>query len=170
MTPVVSVRMSERPLDMLSRIVNELTGRDPQMEDEHKLERARFEKIQLAHRELLLPVVRVQKALHPWVAYGVMPLFALANAGVSMSQGTFASDNELQIIIGVAIALVIGKPLGILGLSWLSVRLKWYQLPPNVNWQGVGLVGLLAGIGFTMSIFIAMLADNEHLLNAAKLY
>ncbi|HFE6602990.1 Na+/H+ antiporter NhaA [Legionella pneumophila] len=169
MTPVVSVRMSERPLDMLSRIVNELTGRDPQMEDEHKLERS-LRKIQLAHRELLPPVVRVQKALHPWVAYGVMPLFALANAGVSMSKGTFSGDNELQIIIGVAIALVIGKPLGILSLSWLSVRIRWCQLPPDVNWQGVGLVGLLAGIGFTMSIFIAMLAfDNEHLLNAAKL-
>lgn len=169
MTPVVSVRMNERPLDMLSRIVNELTGRDPQMKDEYKLERS-LRKIQLAQRELLPPVVRVQKALHPWVAYGVMPLFALANAGVSMTKGTFAGDNELHIIIGVAIALVIGKPLGILGLSWLSVRIKWCQLPPDVNWQGLALVGLLAGIGFTMSIFIAMLAfDNENLLNAAKL-
>lgn len=169
MTPVVSVRMTERPLDMLSRIVNELTGRDLQMKDEHKLERS-LRKIQLAHRELLPPVVRVQKALHPWVAYWIMPLFALANAGVSMSNSAFAAGHELHIIIGVAVALVIGKPLGILGMSWLSVRIGWCQLPQDVNWSGLALVGLLAGIGFTMSIFIAMLAfDYESLLNAAKL-
>jgi NhaA family Na+:H+ antiporter len=169
MTPVVSVRMTEHPLDMLSRIVNELTGRDPQIKDEHKLEQS-LRKIQLAHRELLPPVIRVQKALHPWVAYWVMPLFALANAGVSMSNGTFTVGNELLIIIGVAVALVIGKPLGILSMSWVCVRIRWCQLPQNVDWKGLILVGLLAGIGFTMSIFIAMLAfDNENLLNAAKL-
>ncbi|KTD67566.1 Na+/H+ antiporter NhaA [Legionella shakespearei] len=169
MTPVVSVRMSERPLDILSRIANELTGQDIKMEDEHKLAHS-LRKLQLAQRELLPPVVRVQKALHPWVAYGVMPLFALANAGVSMSSGTFAAENELRIIIGVVIALVIGKPLGIIGMSWVSVKMRWCQLSPDVNWKGIALVGLLAGIGFTMSIFIAMLAfADESLLNAAKL-
>lgn len=169
MTPVVSVRMSERPLDILSRIANELTGRDIKMEDENKLTRS-LKKLQLAQRELLPPVVRVQKALHPWVAYGVMPLFALANAGVGMSGNAFSADNELRIIIGIAIALVIGKPLGIIGMSWASVRMRWCQLPPDVTWKGIALIGLLAGIGFTMSIFIAMLAfDNKQLLNAAKL-
>ncbi|CAM4408271.1 MAG: Na(+)/H(+) antiporter NhaA [Legionella sp.] len=169
MTPVVSVRMAERPLDMLSNIVNELTIRGPQIEDDRNLDQS-LRKIQLAHRELLPPVVRVQKALHPWVAYMVMPLFALANAGVNFSNTAFSSDNELRIIIGVAIALVIGKPVGILSMSWVSVRLRCCQLPPNVTWRGVALVGLLAGIGFTMSIFIAMLAfDDENLLNAAKL-
>lgn len=168
MTPVMSVRMSERPLDILTRIANELTGQDIKMEDEHKLAQS-LKKLQLAQRELLPPVVRVQKALHPWVAYGVMPLFALANAGVSMSSGTFSADNELHIILGVVLALVIGKPLGIVGMSWASVRMRWCQLPSDVTWQGITLVGLLAGIGFTMSIFIAMLAfDNGSLLNAAK--
>ncbi len=169
MTPVVSVRMSERPLDILSRIANELTGRDIKMEDEHKLARS-LRKLQLAQRELLPPVVRVQKALHPWVAYAVMPLFALANAGVSMSTSAFSAENELRIIIGVVIALVIGKPLGIVGISWVSVRMRFCKLPSDVTWKGITLVGLLAGIGFTMSIFIAMLAfDDVSLLNAAKL-
>lgn len=169
MTPVVSVRMTERPLNMLTRIVNELTGRDPQIKDEHKLDRS-LRKIQLAHRELLPPVVRVQKALHPWVAYVVMPLFALANAGVSMSGKAFSTGNEISVIMGVVVALVIGKPLGIMSMSWVFVRIKWCQLPPNVNWKGLALAGLLAGIGFTMSIFIAMLAyEDENLLNAAKL-
>lgn len=169
MTPIVSVRMSERPLDILSRIVKELTGQDVKMKDKHKMSRS-LRKLQLAQRELLPPVVRVQRALHPWIAYGVMPLFALANAGVSMSSGAFSDENELRIIIGVALALVIGKPLGIVGMSWVCVKMGWCKLTRGITWKGIGLVGLLAGIGFTMSIFIAMLAfDDESLLNAAKL-
>ncbi|WP_028388132.1 Na+/H+ antiporter NhaA [Legionella fairfieldensis] len=169
MTPTVSVGMSERPLDILSHIANELTGQNIKMEDEHKMARS-LRKLRLAQRELLPPVVRVQRALHPWVAYGVMPLFALANAGVGMSSGVFSGDNELKIIIGVAIALVLGKPVGIVGMGWASVQMRWCKLPPDMTWKGIGLVGLLAGIGFTMSIFIAMLAFNdENLLNAAKL-
>ena len=71
---------------------------------------------------------------------------------------------------GVALALVLGKPLGVVGVSWLMVRLGWCRLPPGVTWGGIVLIGLLAGVGFTMSIFIAMLAfDSEALLGAAKL-
>ena len=73
-------------------------------------------------------------------------------------------------ILGVAMALVLGKPLGVVGVSWAVVRLGWCRLPPGVSWGGIGLIGLLAGIGFTMSIFIAMLAfEDETLLGAAKL-
>lgn len=169
MTPVVSVPMPERPLDTLSRIANELTGQNIKMEYEHKLARS-LRKLKLAQRELLPPVVRVQKALHPWVAYIIMPLFALANAGVSISSKSFSGDPEIRIILGVVIALVIGKSVGILSMSWISVRMRWGQLPPDVTWKGITLVGLLAGIGFTMSIFITMLAFEDHnLQNAAKL-
>jgi NhaA family Na+:H+ antiporter len=71
---------------------------------------------------------------------------------------------------GVALALVLGKPLGVVGLSWIMVRLGFCRLPPGVSWGGIVLIGLLAGIGFTMSIFIAMLAfADESLLGAAKL-
>ena len=73
-------------------------------------------------------------------------------------------------MLGTATALVIGKPLGIIGATWIAVRLGLCRLAPGVSWGGVCLVGLLAGIGFTMSIFIAMLAfTDEGLLNAAKL-
>ena len=73
-------------------------------------------------------------------------------------------------MLGTATALVVGKPLGIIGATWIAVRLGWCRLAPGVSWGGVCLVGLLAGIGFTMSIFIAMLAfTDEGLLNAAKL-
>ncbi|MCW5668386.1 MAG: Na+/H+ antiporter NhaA [Hydrogenophaga sp.] len=116
------------------------------------------------------PVLRVQMALHPWVAYGVMPLFALANAGVTLDGVDLASGNAQAVTLGVVLALVLGKPLGVLGASWLAVRLGLCRLPSGVTWSGVGLVGLLAGIGFTMSIFIATLAfDDPQLLGAAKL-
>jgi Na+:H+ antiporter, NhaA family len=123
-----------------------------------------------AQREVLPPVVRVQMALHPWVAYGVMPIFALANAGVGLSSIDMNASGAMWVLTGVAVALLIGKPLGIVGTSWLLVTLGWCRLPAGVSWGGVVLVGLLAGIGFTMSIFIAMLAFGDPaLLGAAKL-
>jgi NhaA family Na+:H+ antiporter len=116
------------------------------------------------------PAVRVPEALHPWVAFGVMPLFALANAGVGLDGMDLAAGGSLWVLAGVAVALVAGKPLGVIGASWLAVKLGWCRLPPGVTWGGVGLIGLLAGIGFTMSIFVAMLAfPQEQLLGAAKL-
>jgi Na+:H+ antiporter, NhaA family len=108
--------------------------------------------------------------LHPWVAFGVMPLFALANAGVSLGGVDLAERDALWVLTGTVMALVIGKPLGVIGISWLAVRLGWCRLPAGVSWGGVVLIGLLAGIGFTMSIFVAMLAfTDDSLLGAAKL-
>ncbi len=124
-----------------------------------------------AQRELVPPVSRVQMALHPWVAFGVMPIFALANAGVQLGgDGGSTAGAAAWVTAGVALALVAGKPLGIVGVSWLMVRGGLCRLPPGVDWGGIWLVGLLAGIGFTMSIFIAMLAfTGPALLGAAKL-
>src|SRR5690606_5746076 len=109
-------------------------------------------------------------ALHPWVAYGIMPLFALANAGVALGGFDLQMAGTESVMLGVLVGLVVGKPIGIMLASWLSVRLGWCQLPPDASWRGVLLVGCLGGIGFTMSIFVANLAfDSEALLNAAKL-
>ncbi len=116
------------------------------------------------------PVTRVQRTLHPWVAYGVMPLFALANAGVSLGGIDLGAPAAHSVLLGVLLGLVVGKPIGIVAVSWLAVRLGGARLPPGVTWGGVWLIGLLAGIGFTMSIFVAMLAfDDAALLAAAKL-
>jgi Na+:H+ antiporter, NhaA family len=168
MTPVRSKPMAERPIDLLSRITDELTGRDIKEEEVQK-QRHLIQKLHVAKRELLPPVVRVQQALHPWVAYGIMPLFALANAGINLGDSTYSAP-ELTIIMGIVLALVCGKPIGIVGVSWVCVKLKWCRLPDGMTWKGIWLVGLLAGIGFTMSMFIAMLAFNDmRFLNAAKL-
>jgi NhaA family Na+:H+ antiporter len=121
------------------------------------------------HRAMRPPVERVQAALHSWVAYAIMPLFALANAGIGLSDIDL-SGGAHRVMLGVGLALCIGKPVGVIGASWLSVRSGPCRLAPDVSWGGVCLVGLLAGIGFTMSIFIAMLAfSDERLLGAAKL-
>ena len=123
-----------------------------------------------AQRDMAAPVTRVQMLLHPWVAYLVMPIFALANAGVSLDGLDLSRADAQGVVVGVFAALVIGKPLGVVGASWLAVRAGWGSLPKGVTWGGVLLVGLLAGIGFTMSIFIATLAfDEAALLGAAKL-
>lgn len=168
-TPVAQVRvLPERPLERLSSLVDELLHRRESSDDEHLA--SPLKQLRDAEREVLPPVTRVQMALHPWVAYGVMPLFALANAGVTVGGIDLSGTGPYHVMVGVILALVFGKLFGIVGVSWLMVRLGWCKLPPGVSWRGVILIGLLAGIGFTMSIFIAMLAfDTPNLLGAAKL-
>lgn len=170
MTPVRSMLMREHPLEVVSRATDELRSREAaSTKDQHGLVRP-LRQLRLGQREMLPPVVRVQAALHPWVAYGIMPLFALANAGVTLGGVDLAEGSVQLVMLGVALALVVGKPIGIFGFSWLMVRLRWGKLPHGVSWGGVLLVGLLAGIGFTMSIFISMLAFvDAGLLGAAKL-
>jgi NhaA family Na+:H+ antiporter len=129
-------------------------------EHEGKDERAllpHLEHLNKARREAVSPVERIQHALHGWVAFGAMPLFALANAGVSLGDASFSGESRLT-FLGVAGGLLLGKPLGILGFSWLATRLGMAALPRGVTWPQVGVVGVVAGIGFTMSIFIAALA------------
>lgn len=125
--------------------------------------------VRSARPEIVPPVIRVETALHPWVAYGIMPLFALANAGVDFRSGEFIGGAQF-VTLGIGLALCAGKPIGVIGATWLAVRLGGCRLAPGVTWAGVGLIGLLAGIGFTMSIFIAGLAfSDERMLDAAKL-
>jgi NhaA family Na+:H+ antiporter len=115
------------------------------------------------------PVVRVEAMLHPWVAFGIMPLFALANAGVSLQGLDLSAAAPLAVGAGIVSGLVLGKPIGIVLASIAAVRLRLCTLPEGVRWSHLVLIGLLGGIGFTMSIFIANLAfDDPGLLAAAK--
>lgn len=116
-----------------------------------------LEDLNKARQEAISPVERIQHALHGWVAFGAMPLFALANAGVSLGDASL-SGNSLFVFLGISVGLVIGKPVGILVFSWLAIRFGLAALPRGVTWPQVAVVGVVAGIGFTMSIFIAALA------------
>jgi NhaA family Na+:H+ antiporter len=128
-----------------------------------------LQRLEVATREAVPPVVRLETLLNPWVAFGIMPLFALANAGVTL-QGVSFSGGGLAVATGVALGLLIGKPLGIVGFCLLSTRLGISRLPRGVDWRGLLVVGLVGGIGFTMALFIAQLAfDSPDTLGVAKL-
>ncbi len=116
------------------------------------------------------PLQRLEHGLHPWVHYLIMPIFALANAGVSLQEGNFFQTLAHPITFGIFVGLLLGKPLGITSFSWIAVKLKWAVLPSGVSWKQIIGVGILGGIGFTMSLFIAGLAFEEPVqLSAAKI-
>jgi len=114
------------------------------------------------------PLQRLEHKHHPWVSYAIMPLFALANAGVSLRGGLDALAHPVS--LGVIAGLVIGKQLGIFGSAWLMVRFGWASLPTGVGWRHIYGAALLGGVGFTMSLFVANLAfDSDELLLITKL-
>jgi len=119
----------------------------------------------VAVTEVLSPVERLEMALHPWVGFVIVPLFALANAGVAIS----GTDIGHPVFAAIFVSLVLGKPIGVIGSSWLAVRLGLATRPPDLSWSLLAAGGLLAGIGFTMSLFIAGLAYPPVVLDAAKI-
>ena len=106
------------------------------------------------------PLHEFEQALHPWVAFGVLPVFAFANAGVSLA-GVTANQVLHPVSLGIVTGLVIGKQVGIVLLSWLAVRCGIASLPRDVGWGLIYGASLLCGIGFTMSLFIASLAFEQ---------
>ena len=116
------------------------------------------------------PLQRLEHALVPWASFLIIPIFALANAGVTLGSnvGEMAMS---KVTLGVVAGLVIGKPLGVMLFAWLAVKLKISALPQGVTWISLQGVGWLAGIGFTMSLFIANLAfaGSAESLDSAKL-
>jgi NhaA family Na+:H+ antiporter len=106
------------------------------------------------------PLKSLEHALHPWVAFGILPMFAFANAGVPVT-GLSVADLLHPVPLGIALGLSLGKLTGVLAASWLAVRLGLATLPDDVRWPHMVGVSLLCGIGFTMSLFIASLAFDE---------
>lgn len=118
--------------------------------------------------KMLTPLQRFEHMLHPWVAFFIMPVFALANAGVTISSD-FANALTNPISVGIILGLFFGKQLGIFGFSYIAIKLGLASKPDGVNYTKMYGAGILAGIGFTMSLFIANLAfPSEDLLNIAK--
>lgn len=105
----------------------------------------------------LSPLRYLEKKIHPWVAFGVMPLFALANAGISFA-ALSGHDFVDSVTLGVVAGLFFGKQIGVLSFSWLAVRLGWAKLPNLTNWFALYGVSILCGVGFTMSLFLGTLA------------
>ncbi|WP_105264729.1 Na+/H+ antiporter NhaA [Pseudoalteromonas sp. T1lg76] len=128
-------------------------------------DRQTLQMAEIAVRETLSPVERLEMALHPWVGFFIMPLFAFANSGLPL---TF-SEVESLLAVAIFLGFVLGKPIGILLFCWLAIRLHIAIRPPELSWRVLAGGSLLAGIGFTMALFIANIAFDKSLIDSAKL-
>ncbi len=116
------------------------------------------------------PAERLQHLLHPWTSFVVIPLFALANAGVAITSRSFEAPGAASVAVGVVVGLVVGKVVGISAASWLAVRTGLGRLPEGASWPMVVGIAATGGIGFTVSLFIAELAfDPGPLQESAKI-
>jgi NhaA family Na+:H+ antiporter len=144
--------------DVTARLQNKAEGED--------ISPADVAVLRYVARESVDPLQRLEDRLHPWVGFLIMPVFALANAGVQVKPEAIADP----VCLAVAAGLVIGKPVGVVAFAWFAVRLRLASLPAGVTWPMMIAGGLLAGIGFTMSLFIGELAfvGEKTLLADAK--
>ena len=162
MVPINSWVSENRLSGIVQNMLHLLKG------DGWKSAKARYQMLretERAIRKTVSPLERFEHDLHPWVGFLIMPVFALANAGVSINTDAMTSPVSLAVILG----LFIGKPVGILFFSWLGVKLNLAELPQSISWTTMLGGGFLAGIGFTMAIFIGNLALSGEMLDAAKI-
>ena len=162
MTPTHGWVSDERLRAVLSRALSHPTG---DFWSGDTTERRDLLRAGTALTETLSPVERLEIMLHPWVGFMVMPIFALANAGVEIHGADLGQPVSAAIFAG----LVFGKPIGVLSFSWLAVRLGLASRALRLSWPLLAAGSLLTGIGFTMSLFIADLAYDPAVLNAAKI-
>jgi NhaA family Na+:H+ antiporter len=144
--------------EVAERALAKLRGREmtreSMIDDQEQL--AALESLHDAAGDMVPPGLALEHRLHPVLAFLVLPLFALVNAGVAIGGGPVAAP--VSITTGIILGLVVGKPLGIVVLSWLTVKLGRGELPAGVSWGQILGAGLLAGVGFTMALFIGDLA------------
>jgi NhaA family Na+:H+ antiporter len=126
--------------------------------------------LEVACHEVETPLQRLEHSLHPWIAFGLLPLFAFVNAGLSLEGIDLASIIQQPLPLGIALGLFVGKPIGIVLFSFLAVKTGIAVLPAEVRWSHIIGAGMLGGIGFTMSLFVSGLSfTSPELLNYAKL-
>lgn len=157
-TPAVAWVPRETLVESVERFAARIRGEDP-------IDVSLSELDVIGH-EAIAPVDALQHALHPWVALGIMPLFAFANAGVTLGGVSLEGDNGM-LALGIVVGLVVGKPVGIALGGWVATRLG-AKLPSGVTWPGLWVVGAAGGIGFTMSLFVGDLAFEGPAHEAAK--
>ena len=126
--------------------------------DDPDADAAQWRRLSWLSREAISPLERVEHGLHPWSSFLVLPIFALANAGIVLDRGSLSAALETPVTLAVAVGLIAGKTIGLTAGAALAVRLGLSALPPGVRWAHILGVGALAGIGFTVSLFITELA------------
>jgi NhaA family Na+:H+ antiporter len=165
LTPAFAMHAHDTTGEVLAERLDELS-RAPDSSDS---EDAAWEVSRLA-RESVSPLTRMETQLHPWSAYVILPVFALANAGVPVSAERLADALTSQVGLGIALGLIVGAPLVGIGLAWAAVRATPARLPGGLDWSAIAGVAPLKGIGFTVAIFISVLAfDDDATREQAKL-
>ena len=166
-TPLNPKQFLERSTGILDTFERASQSKRSVINDEEQ--QSAIKALEEACEEVQPPLHRFEHALQPWVTYLIMPLFALANAGLVL-EGNLRAQLADPVTLGVGLGLLLGKPLGITAASWLAVRAKVASLPAGVGWRHIHGAAWLAGIGFTMALFLGNLAfDSAELLSLAKL-
>ena len=159
LTPSLPFHPPKRAAEVLHGVLNRVTrtepGEEPDVDEYELLDVSRLS------REAVSPLARLESGLHPWSAYLILPVFALANAGVRVAGTDIGELLTRPVTLGVMFGLVLGKPLGVLIASWIATKLRVGVLPTGVTWPQVTAVGLFAGIGFTVALFVAGLSFTE---------
>jgi NhaA family Na+:H+ antiporter len=165
----IPARTPTRASAFVAQCTAALGGLEPDdPHEESRRQQAAAQTLEVIAERIQSPLQRLERMLNPWVAYLIVPIFALANAGVDMG-GNLADALTHPIGLGIIAGLVLGKPLGITLFSWIAVRLGIADLPYDVSWRQLFAASWLAGIGFTMSLFIANSAFSGALLDTAKI-
>jgi NhaA family Na+:H+ antiporter len=165
LTPAVAFHRREDVAEVIGSQLKELSRR----EDAEVSEATIWETSRLA-RESVSPLARMEEQLHPWSAYVILPLFALANAGVAVSIAELGDALTSQVGLGIVLGLVVGAPLGGIALAWALTKSTPTRVPEGLDWPAIAAVAPLKGIGFTVAIFISVLAfDSESMIEQAKL-
>lgn len=146
------------------RIANETVDKP----DPPDAEAAEWLELAQLSREAVSPLARLERTLHPWTSYLIVPLFALANAGVALSWTSLRSALTGGVALGVVVGLVVGKTIGISAFAWFAARWGLGRLPEGVTWRALVAGAIVAGIGFTVSLLIAGLAFEGSLFRQAK--
>lgn len=168
LTPVTAWLGPEGFVTRARRELEHLESSDPPSLSAHELA-GRLHQVDLARREALSPAEHLIELLHPWVAFVIMPVFALVNAGVVLDRGSL-NAGSWQVSFGVTLGLLLGKPVGVLLGCWAVLKTGLGRLPAGVTLRHLVVLGTVAGVGFTMALFIADLAfADAGLLSGAKL-
>ncbi len=166
-TRIDPARFVERAGSLLHRF--QTSPLEPTLMLTNEVQQSAVIELEEACEDVHAPLQKLEHSLHGWVQFGIIPIFAFANAGVPLAGATFTGPTSL-VVLGIILGLVVGKPVGIIGASWLAIRSGAAALPPGASWRHVIGAGFLAGIGFTMALFIGSLAFGEsELLDAAKM-
>jgi len=170
LTPAWPFHTPEKVTDAIEEELDQVRRHSPGARADEGEQAALMEVSRLAN-ESVSPLERLLARLHPWSSFVVLPLFALANAGVTLPASQLVDLVSSPVALGVILGLVVGKPVGILGVAALAVRAGLVRLPRDAGWPELLGVSLLAGVGFTVAIFIAGLAfeDSPAATDAAKI-